>query len=177
MKFLLALVISVALALATSPLLFTEEASSPAVGLTEEERQILGVKPPPFTLETKDYDSEKMTQFKAALRLLNAYTVTMNQIRGCAASEQDAQAKKILSGFHSRNGVIMGRIMRLVEENGGLTPEIREKLDKRAAELMWADPRRGNCPAQLSHIADGGEDLYKAEKYAEDYKILRAKIE
>lgn len=176
MKFALALVISIAMALATSPLLFTEEAPE-GTALTDEERIALGRPPEPFTLETKKSDDLETAKFKAALRLLNSYTITINQINGCAASVNDANAKKILAGFHGRNGTVMGQIMRQVKKHGGLTQEIRKLLDERAAGLISADPRRGNCQAQLNHIAGGGEDLYKAAKHSDDYRLIRQQIE
>ncbi len=171
MKFLLALVVSIALALATSPLVFTEEASSGGQGLTQAEKKALSQGP--FTLETTAEDSPETAKFKAALRLLNAYTVALNQLSGCAATPKDPVIVKAMSGYHSRNGTVMSHVMRVVKQNGGLTLDIRDVLDKRAAELMWADPRRGNCPALIRHITEGGEDLYKAPRHIYDYQVLR----
>ncbi len=171
MKFLLALVISIALALATSPLLFTEESPPAATTLTPEEQRALNSGP--FTLEAEEDDSPETARFKAALRLLNAYTIVLNQLRGCTAGTNDQAISKAMANYHSRNGTVMNHVMRLVKQYGGLTPEIREKLDQRAAELIWADSRRGNCPALLKHIAEGGEDLYKAPQHSADYQLLR----
>ncbi len=172
MKFLLALVFSIALALATSPLLFTEESATEATTLTPEEMRALNSGP--FTLDAEEDDSPETARFKAALRLLSSYTVVINQLRGCAASTNDPAMNKALANYHSRNGMIMSQVMRLVKQHGGLTPEIREELDERAAELLWADSRRGNCPALLKHISEGGEDLYKAPQHSADYQLLRS---
>lgn len=176
MKFLLALAFSVALALATSPLLFTDESSEKAAQkLAAEARKAFQTEP--FVLEATEEDSFEEAKFKAALRLLNAYTISINQLRGCATASKDPVITKALTNFHSRNGMTMSHVMLLIKQHGGLTKEIRALLDERAAELIAADPRRGNCPALLKHIADGGEDLYKAPQHRDDYKMLRARAD
>ncbi|UQZ90782.1 hypothetical protein C4J81_16840 [Deltaproteobacteria bacterium Smac51] len=176
MKFLLALIISMALALATSPLLFTEEqppeTEAPAEQAEGEEQAL---KPEPFTLENREGDSVEMAKFKASLRLLNAYTVTATQLRTCAASTNAPEVKKALSNYLSRNGTTMNQVMQQVKLNGGLTQEIRDMMDARAAELIGDAPQGGNCMVLVEEVAAGGEDLYKAPKYADDYKLMRSK--
>ncbi len=171
MKFLLALLVSIALALVSSPLLFTEESPPAARNMTPEEQKAFNE--PAFTLETRADDSQDTAKFKAALRLLNAYTVTANQLRSCAAASRDPAIAKTLNGYHGRNGTVMNNVMRLIKQHGGLTKEIRIQLDERARELITANPRRGNCPALVEYIDNGGEDLYKAERYAADYDAIR----
>lgn len=174
MKFLAALALSLALALATSPQLFTQEA-----GGGKPAMPILKVAPKAgknqgYSLAPQEGDTAGALRFKAALRLLNGYTVTMNRLNGCvrgAAATADMQ--KTRAAFFARNGSTLGQVMNHLKKSGGLTPEIRQALDKEADRLQKADSR--GCRLFMDDVAAGREDLYKGAKYVGDYKLLRGR--
>ena len=168
MKFMLALAVSLALALATSSRLFTEEQAAGADSGLE-----IILKPPPFLLEAREDDSDGAARFKAALRILTGYTVTVIKLRLCA--DEDPEVKRVVANYHGRNGSSMNLVMRLIKNNGGLTPEIRQAMDERAAELIGDAPGGNDCKALVAKVASGGEDIYKAPHYVDDYKLIRSK--
>lgn len=124
---------------------------------------------PPFQLETLPNDSDDMAVKKAALRLFSGYNLTVNRLTACKAATPEAG--KALGNFNSRNGSTLGQVMKIVKRLGGVTPEIKQAMDEEIDGRL-AEPV--DCQALVTSVNSGERDIYKARKYADDYKLIQS---
>ena len=123
----------------------------------------------PFSLTTDADDSPGMARKKAALRLVRSYQATLGQLHACRSSHQEAG--KAMSSFDQRNGNTLALSMKIINEYGGLSSEIRSALDAEVTALISSS---GDCQVLIREVNAGGHDLYKAPRHVQDYKLVRS---
>lgn len=127
--------------------------------------------PPLFNLEAEAGDSPQMLRAKAALRLFKAYNVTVALMTKCKVNHHEAG--QILDAFKSRNGNTVGTIMATMRKLGGITPDMKKALDLRIAEEI--NTSAVDCRTLASEVQNGLRDIYKAEIYLKDYRLMRGR--
>ncbi|MDR1922120.1 MAG: hypothetical protein LBS31_10340 [Candidatus Adiutrix sp.] len=125
---------------------------------------------PVFSLETAAEDAQALAVMKAAMRLVKGYTVTVNQLRDCAAAGTP-RAEKARDGFISRNGSTFSRALTVIKRLGGLTKEMKAVLDQAIADESQA---AYDCRELTAEALGGGRDIYKAPPFIDDYKLVRS---
>ena len=126
--------------------------------------------PEPFSLITSADDSPGLARKKAALRLVRGYHVTLGQLHACRPSHQEAG--KAMGTYSQRNGNTLALSMKVVNEYGGMTPEIRSVLDTEVADSLAS---AGDCQAFIKDVNSGSRDIYKAPQFQNDYKLVQSK--
>lgn len=126
---------------------------------------------PVFSLETAPEDSPELAKKKAALRLFMAYSTTQGQLNACKG--KSSEAGKAATGYGSRNGNTLSLLMTTIKKLGGITPDIRLVLDAEIAAEVTAG--LDDCQGLARKVAKGEMDLHKAQEYAEDYQLVKAK--
>ena len=124
---------------------------------------------PLFQLETLPDDSPNLAVKKAALRLFNAYSLTVKRLTTCKATMPEAG--KVLGTFNNRNGNTLGLVMKVVKGLGGVTPEIKQVMDQETDRRLASEPV--DCQALVKAVNNGERDIYKAPEFVDDYKLIQ----
>lgn len=128
------------------------------------------LKAPVFKLETLPDDSPEMAVKKAALRLFNGYNLTVNRLMTCKAA--DPEAGKALGTYNSRNGNTVGLVMRVIKRLGGISPEVKDIMDQDIDRRLSSESV--NCQSLVKSVNDGQKDIYKAQEFISDYKLVQS---
>lgn len=124
---------------------------------------------PVFQLKTLPDDSPEMAVKKAALRLFNGYNLTVTRLTACKAA--DPQAGKALGNYNSRNGNTVSLATRVIKRLGGISPGIKQAMDRDLEERRAAQP--SDCRTLIQAVNDGQRDIYKAPDFISDYKLIQ----
>ncbi|MDR3154343.1 MAG: hypothetical protein LBW85_08770 [Deltaproteobacteria bacterium] len=120
-----------------------------------------------FTIETLPDDSPPTQKYKAALRLFSAAQAVYQITSECG----DSEAWK---AYESRNGNTINLVVRQFA-HGGVREAQKLEVDRYAAKLRTDAYAVSSCPGLLADVRDQKWDLYKAERFQEDFQLIRVK--
>ncbi|MDR2612504.1 MAG: hypothetical protein LBG06_06650 [Deltaproteobacteria bacterium] len=124
--------------------------------------------PSRFTIENKPDDTLPTIRFKAALRLLAAVQTVYRICSECGGASD-------WKSYERRNGNTLNLASRQFANAGGLREEQKHEVDRYSEELRKQAYLLSSCPGLLAEVRDQKWDIYKAERFREDYELVKAR--
>ncbi|MDR1038628.1 MAG: hypothetical protein LBR80_00385 [Deltaproteobacteria bacterium] len=122
----------------------------------------------PFTIETLDADTPVTAKYKAALRLFATVQAVYSICTECGSVD-------VWEHYQRRNGNTFNLVTRQFALGGGVMEAQKLEIDRYAADLRQKAYDANSCPGLLEEVRSQKWDIYKAERFSNDYDLVRAK--
>jgi hypothetical protein len=120
----------------------------------------------PFTLQNLPEDSPDTLKYKAALRLFGGARAVFLICGRC-------KDQATWSAYEKRNGNTMAFVAKKMKAYGGLRNEQKEVLNDFSNETADKAVSFINCGILISQINGQKWDLYRSERFVNDYNFLK----
>jgi hypothetical protein len=122
----------------------------------------------PFSLEAGEEDGQSITRYKAALRIFGGVKAVYDLTAKC-------KAPSTLAGFERRNGNSISLVVKQFELGGGLGLEQRAAVNAYAEGQVREALSQKDCAALMADVDAQKWDVYKSERFQEDYEIVKGR--
>ena len=122
----------------------------------------------PFTLEDREKDTPAMLRYKAALRLFAGVWAVRNFCEVCSN-------EKAWTQYEKRNGTTIGYVVGQFKLGLGFGDEQKAAVKAYADEMAKNAFSGSSCSELIREVNGQGWDLYKGERFQEDYTLVRSK--
>ena len=122
----------------------------------------------PFTLESLEDDNSAMLRYKAALRLFAGVGAVRQFCDRCSN-------EKAWTQYEKRNGTTIGYVVGQFKLGPGFGDAQKAAVSDYVDYLVTDAFSNSNCDAIIHEVNKQGWDLYKGERFLEDYSLVRSK--
>jgi hypothetical protein len=121
-----------------------------------------------FSLETVDGDSPNIIKFKAALRIFAGVQAVYHLTSKC-------NAKPTWEQYEKRNGNTLAQVVKQFELGGGLGVPQKTAVDAYANGEVAEALSTKACAGLVADINSQEWDIYKGDRFKDDYSLIKAK--
>jgi hypothetical protein len=122
----------------------------------------------PFSLDSEEDDTPGMLRYKAALRLFAGVGAVRNFCDVC-------NNEKVWAQYERRNGNTIRYVVGQFKKGLGFGQDQKLAVDAYSDALTDAVLRAANCEMIMREINSQRWDIYKGERFQEDYVLVRSK--